>query len=42
MSDLLHEIKKYVDSVKKLNDKIGEETIKAFKEKYDSRLIKGF
>jgi transposase len=42
MSDLLHEIKKYVDGVKKLNDKIEEETIKAFKEKYDSILMKGF
>jgi len=42
MSDLLYEIKKYVDGVKKLNDKIEEETINAFKEKYDSILMKEF
>lgn len=42
MSDLLREIKKCVDSVKKLGNKIEEETIKAFKEKYDSILMKGF
>jgi len=32
MSDLLLDIKKYVDGVKKLDDKIDEETIAAFKE----------
>jgi transposase len=42
MSDLLHEIKKCVDDVKKLSNKMEEETIKAFKEKYDSILMKGF
>ncbi|MGZ7044420.1 MAG: IS66 family transposase [Methanobacterium sp.] len=42
MSDLLREIKKCVDGVKKLGNKIEEETIKAFKEKYDSILMKGF
>ncbi|MDQ1252350.1 MAG: hypothetical protein QG646_1471 [Euryarchaeota archaeon] len=42
MSDFLREIKKCVDDVKKLSNKIEEETIKAFKEKYDSILMKGF
>jgi len=31
-----------VDDVKKLDEKIEEETIKAFKEKYDAILTKGF
>ena len=42
MSQLLHEMKKYVDDVRKLNNKIEEETIEAFKQKYDSILMKGF
>lgn len=42
MSQLLHEMKEYVDDVRKLNNKIEEETIEAFKQKYDSILMKGF
>jgi transposase len=42
MSGLLLDIKKYVDCVEKLDDKIEEETIENFKEKYDSILMKGF
>jgi transposase len=42
MSQLLYEMKKYVDDARKLNNKIEEETIEAFKQKYDSILMKGF
>ncbi len=42
MSDLLREIKKCVDGVKKQGNNMKEETIRAFKEKYDSILMKGF
>jgi len=42
MSDLLREIKKCVDGVKKQGNNLKEETIRAFKEKYDSILMKGF
>jgi transposase len=42
MSDLLIEIKKYIDHVKKLNCNTAEETIKYFFERYDLILSKGF
>jgi transposase len=42
MSQLFHEMKEYVDDVRKLNNKIEEDTIEAFKQKYDSILMKGF
>jgi transposase len=42
MSNLLLEIKKYIDSVKKLDCNTEEETIKNFVEKYDFILSKGF
>jgi hypothetical protein len=40
ISDLLHEIKKVCRWCQKLNDEIEEETINAFKEKYDSISMK--
>lgn len=42
MSDLLREIKKCVDGVRELGNKIEEDALKVFKEKYDSILMKGF
>ncbi|KKG10934.1 hypothetical protein EO92_09045 [Methanosarcina sp. 2.H.A.1B.4] len=42
MSNLLLEMKKYIDRVKKLDCNTEEETIKDFVEKYDFILSKGF